>query len=231
MNYPTYPNQSIKKKLFIFDLDGTLADTSLDIAAATNYACRELGLRLIDPALIPAMVGGGINKLLERALGSASSPDRIAKARSFFDQYYQGNMLKHTRLYPGIREVLVSFKDKTLAVLSNKHEPYTLEIVKGLGIAGYFQLVIGGRKDLLPKPAPDSILYILSKLEEKPENAVMIGDTEADIAAAKAAKVLSCAVSYGFRTTDQLNHLHPDMLIDKAAVLQKIFLPLNEKND
>lgn len=208
--------------LLIFDLDGTLAETRQDLTNAVNYAMKQLDRPQLDLATVTSYVGNGVNKLLERAL-QEFTPEEFEKARESFHEFYSAHLLDTTQLYPGVREVLEHYSYKKMAVLSNKSHPYTETIVEKLGIKSYFQVVIGSQPGMERKPSPQSIVGILQQLAVAPGRAVIIGDTASDIDAGKAAGIHTCAVSFGFRSAEELRFHQPDFLIREALELKDIF--------
>lgn len=208
----------MNRQLLIFDLDGTLADTRKDLMEAVNHVRRRFDLSPLSLETVTGYVGDGINKLLERALPNIS-PETLPQARAYFDEYYREHVVDHTRLYPGVAEMLDALNGHPCAVLSNKAQEYTEEIVERLGIRPYFRLVLGGRADFPRKPAPDALRYIMKKMEATPAATLMIGDTKNDILAGKAAGVVTVAVTYGFRSREQLAPYQPDYMIDHPGEL------------
>ncbi|RMF60414.1 MAG: HAD family hydrolase [Calditrichaeota bacterium] len=208
-------------KLYIFDLDGTLADTRKDLAAAVNYARKKLGFPPLSLDQISSFVGDGINKLLERSFPGCSH-EQLIVAKHYFDDYYGQHLVVETRLYPGVREVLHSLNGAMCAVLSNKAQEFTAEIVEKLGLKSHFKLILGSGNVLPRKPSPEPVQYILTQLQISPESAMMVGDTRNDILAGKIAGVTTCGVSYGFRSRQQLEEFKPDFLIDDIRELLKL---------
>ncbi len=208
--------------LLIFDLDGTLVDTRRDLANSVNHTRQAYGLPELGLAEVMQYVGDGVRKLLERSLPNAT-PERVDAALATFREHYGAHLLDHSTLYPGAREVLQHFADKKKAVLSNKPEGFTRTILSGLGIADAFDLVLGG--DSLPvlKPDPAAIHHILTTLGALPEKSVMVGDSPNDIKAGRAAGVLTCAVTYGYRDREELQAEGPDYLIDDLRELTGVF--------
>jgi len=208
-------------QLIIFDLDGTLVNSQYDIADATNYALAQLNRPLITYAEIPAMVGSGIRKLLEIALGKFTA-EELKEARQHFDHHYALNYTNKTKCYPEVEETLVHFKNIKKAVYSNKVHPYTVEIVTKLGLKPQFDLVMGARFDQYkPKPSPEGIHLILDTLKVKAKDAIMIGDSTHDIHAAQAAGLTTCAVTYGYRPIETLMEANPDFVIERMGDLKK----------
>ncbi|HFA47658.1 MAG TPA: HAD family hydrolase [Bacteroidetes bacterium] len=207
-------------ELIIFDLDGTLVNSQFDLADAVNYALKNMGRPLIEYEQVPDMVGSGVRKLLELALGDFTDIE-LGEARKLFDLYYSKNYTNKTACYSGVPETLRYFNKKKKAVYSNKIHAYTVEIISGLGLSQYFDIIMGARPELyLPKPSPEGVLYILNKLNIQPENAIMVGDSTHDIHAAQAAGLRTCAVSYGYRPLPVLEKAKPDFLIDRMEELK-----------
>lgn len=216
-------------ELLIFDLDGTLADTRQDIADAVNHALRKLGYPPLALAEIICNVGDGVGKLLERSLPTGRQK-QVTEAVNLFRQHYRDHLLDHTSLYPGVAEVLRHFRDNKMAVVSNKPEEFTREIVAGLGIADTLDFVLGGDSLAELKPSPEPVLHVLQELATAPAAAVMIGDGLTDIHAGQAAGTLTCGVTYGFRSREELTDAKPDLMIDDITQLMGVLSP-SQKND
>ncbi|MFQ5866225.1 MAG: HAD family hydrolase [bacterium] len=209
--------------LLIFDLDGTLVDTRQDLTNSVNYARNELGFPALELETVIKYVGNGVRKLMERSLPEKQW-DKIEEAIALFQNHYQDHALDFTTLYPGVKETLNHFRHKKMAVISNKPENFSRSILKGLRVESYFDLVLGG--DSLPfmKPSPEPVYKVLHDFAVKPERTVMVGDGVTDIEAGKQAKVLTCAVSYGFRKKELLLTAKPDYLVDSIVELRKLFV-------
>ncbi len=212
----------IEVDLLIFDLDGTLLDTRLDLANAVNYARQNLGQAPLASETVMAYVGDGLRKLLERSL-PAESHARLPDAVALFQEYYGEHLLDYSTFYAGAPEILAYFRPKKMAVVSNKPEEFTMAILAGLKVSSCFQVILGG--DSLPtfKPSPEPLLHVLRHLRISPARTVMIGDSPSDIAAGKAAEVITCAVTYGYRTAEELLAAGPDYLIDGLPRLAALF--------
>ena len=207
--------------LIIFDLDGTLVDSRYDLTDAVNFALKELGHPLITFEQLPSMVGSGIRKLIELALGDFSESDYEA-ARVLFNQYYSENYTNKTTFFKEIPEVLNFFQKKKKAVYSNKAHPFTVKIINDLKLAGHFDMVLGSNPNLYKrKPSPEGIFYILKTLGVDASRAIMVGDSTHDIHAAQQAGVASCAVTYGYRSREILKAAAPDYIIDNILDLKK----------
>ncbi len=185
----------------VFDLDGTLIDSAADLADALNYA---LGLRNLSPfpiSQVKEMVGGGIPKLVERALRAHGvSEVELLPLAADFVKYYRENLTTRTTLYEGAAELLAGLKGegRRIGLCTNKQHSLTIETIEQLGIAQYFSAVAGQQEGRPRKPDAAPLLGVLRALGASPENAVMVGDSGADVECAKAAGVVPVVVSFGY---------------------------------
>ncbi len=211
-----------KIDLFLFDLDGTLADTGRDIAAAVNYALGALNLRPLAPERILTYVGDGVGELIRRCLGPENE-GIFDEVLFVFKEYYDRHLLDTTVLYPGVRESLAAFRNKRKAVLSNKGHHFVLKVLAGLGIRDFFDAVIGG--DVFPykKPDPRVVLPLLDRWGAPPDRTVMVGDGRNDILLAKETGILSCAFLNGLTRREDLLALGPDYTCEDMGELTRIF--------
>ncbi len=201
-------------ELYIFDLDGTLVNSQYDLCDAVNHALSQLGRPLIDISQMPALLGEGITRLLERVL-CTDDPQLVAQSRRHFDAYYHKHYTRKTRPYEGVVEVLEALSWAHKAVCSNKHHDFTKGIIKALGLAPYFDIVLGAQPERYRlKPAPDAIKLILEQLNVSPQHAIIIGDSTHDIEAGHAAGIHTCAVTYGYRPAKLLRQAGADWVID-----------------
>ncbi|MGH9610763.1 MAG: HAD family hydrolase [Bryobacteraceae bacterium] len=199
--------------LLIFDLDGTLIDSSEDLATATNATLENFGQVPLDPYLIYSYVGNGVPMLVRRAFGPHVSEESIRQAVAFFLTFYAAHATDRTCLYPGIREALDRLSaDHTLAILTNKPAAVSREIVSFLGVEDYFVRLYGGDSLAHKKPDPVGIATLMAELGAAPEQSWMIGDSFVDIRAARNAGVRSCGVAWGFQP-DSFAADPPDLLI------------------
>lgn len=208
--------------LLIFDLDCTLADTKYDIALATNYALRALGLPELPPEIIYGYIGNGVEKILERAL-PPSHRQLQPEALRLFGEHYGQHLLDHTRLYPKVRETLEHFRDKKMAVATNKTLRFSLQTLEGLQIRHYFQIVLGGDSTDRLKPDPEPLQRILRALDVIPQRAAMVGDSVSDVLAGKRAGTLTCALTYGLGKREDLEASGPDFIADDFGSLAHFF--------
>jgi phosphoglycolate phosphatase len=215
-------------KLLIFDLDGTLVDTIEDITEAVNYTVQSLGVRRHTADEIKLMVGGGLSKLIERLIPDHSDQGEHVRGRDEavkrFIGYYSKHLLDKSQAYPGVKETLARLQDYRKAVVSNKRETLSREVLDGLGIAGFFDIILGSDSVSEKKPSPVPLLEVLKRMGMTKEEAVIIGDSSFDIEAGKRAGILTIAVTYGYRDRDILKDA--DYMIDSfrelPGVLKKI---------
>lgn len=202
----------------LFDLDGTLADSSADLAGALNDVMGEEGYPALSVPAVTAMIGGGIPLLIERALvahGEKPPQERVAELFPRYREAYVPRAVESTRLFPGVAEVLEQYHAQgvALGVCTNKPEAISRIILEKLGVLSLFGAVIGG--DTLPtkKPDPAPVLEGLSRLGCRPEDGLMVGDSAADAFAAKAAGVRCVLVTFGY-SQDPIEDLPSEGVID-----------------
>ena len=218
-------------RLLIFDLDGTLIDSQLDLAHAVNAMLRHFGRQELSPAAIANYIGDGAPMLVRRALGDPDDSRYMHEALDFFLQYYREHKLDNTTLYPGIREALEAVRwaesngsrlERKFAVLSNKPVRPSAQILEGLGLRDMFVQVYGGNSFATKKPDPMGANALLQETGTPPEQAIIIGDSEIDVITARNAGTWSCGVNYGFRP-DTLKVVPPDVVIDIPRELPLVF--------
>jgi phosphoglycolate phosphatase len=187
-------------RLVVFDLDGTLVDSRRDLAESANALLEACGCGLLEEAAIGRMVGDGAAVLVARAF-AASGCAPPADALQRFLELYNGRLLRFTRTYPGIPEVLPRLAARAMmAVLTNKPIGPTRQILEGLDLAQYFDpdAILGGDGPLPRKPHPDGLRTLLARAAVADGEAVLVGDPLVDLRTARAAGVPCCLVRYGF---------------------------------
>jgi phosphoglycolate phosphatase len=196
------------KPLLIFDLDGTLIDSRLDLANSVNATRDHLGLPTISNETVYSYVGNGVPVLIKRALGEGASEQDLIVAQQFFLDYYRKHMLDFTRLYPGTSDALakLSAAGMQLAVLTNKPVRFSQAIVEGLGVRPYFLHVYGGNSFEQKKPHPMGIETLMAECQVERTKTVMIGDSSVDVLTARNADVRAWGVSYGFQPESLVAH-------------------------
>lgn len=206
--------------LFIFDLDGTLADSKDDIKSAINHAMKSLGMKTLTDAEITEVVGNGITRLFNNMTGK-SEEEKYETIRTYIE-YLESHLLDTTAPFPGVIETLAGIA-KRKAVVTNKLEKMANRVVTALGMADHIDLIVGSDSTPKMKPDPAPIYLALEKLEAAPERTVMVGDTVDDVLSAKAAGVISCGVSYGFGRMEDLKDAGADIIIDSFSDLRLHF--------
>ena len=218
-------------RLLIFDLDGTLIDSQLDLANSVNAMLRHFGRKELSREVIANYIGDGAPMLVRRALGDPDDGRYMHEALDFFLQYYREHKLDNTLLYPGVREALEAVRwaenngirmERQFAVLSNKPVRPSTQILEGLGLRDMFVQVYGGNSFATKKPDPMGANTILQETGMRPEEAIIIGDSEIDVITARNAGTWSCGVTYGFRP-DTLKVVPPDVVIDSPRELPLVF--------
>lgn len=204
-------------KALIFDLDGTLADTFEDLAAAVNHVRGLWGLSPMTVMEVRRQVGHGARMLIRRCVPVCDVD--AEKAHREFLAYYSAHLLDRTRPYPGVVETLEALRDIPMAVLSNKPVAQTRAIVEGLGLAGFFAGVFGGGSFSVMKPDPASTMAVLAFLGVAPEAAWFVGDSEVDVEAARAAGVRVALVTTGLADATAAAALRPDLIVGNLADL------------
>ena len=186
-------------KLLVFDLDGTLADTRLDLAASVNAALAAVGRGSLPPETVVSFVGDGARNLLTRSLAAAGESQPAAAAHdteldaqldaalAAFLAHYREHCLVETRAYPGLARALESLAPYRKAVLTNKPAAPARAILEGLGLAGHFAHVFGGDNPYGQKPDPAALRKLMELEDARPEATLMIGDGVQDLRAARRA--------------------------------------------
>jgi phosphoglycolate phosphatase len=203
-----------RRSLVVFDLDGTLVDSSRDLAGAVNEALAALapGTPPIPEAEVRSFIGDGARILIERSLRRAGLARPPAPRLPLFLERYRRRLLDTTRLYPGVAEGLDRLRDRTLAVLTNKPGDLSRTILEGLGVAARFARILGGGDVPGRKPDPAGLRQLLAGLGVSAEDAVFVGDSAIDVRTARAAGVASAGVLWGFDPAS-LQAEPPDLLL------------------
>lgn len=196
------------KKALIFDLDGTILDTLDDLADALNYALRVHGYPCRTVEEVRQMVGNGIGNLVSRGIQQGReqrSDQEIQAALETFKGYYADHCRDKTKPYDGVLEALDQLKKAgyALALVSNKAD-FAVQELRGVFFPGVFDYVTGERSGVARKPAPEMVHNAQAVLGVAPGECVYIGDSEVDVATARNAGVDMVAVTWGFRTKEDL---------------------------
>ncbi|MGE4170621.1 MAG: HAD family hydrolase [Candidatus Margulisiibacteriota bacterium] len=211
-------------KLIIFDLDGTLINTLPDIHGSLNRTLQAFDYPEQSLDQTKAHVGDGIESLLLRSAGDPNAD--VAQLRTWFRQDYRQHLVNTSAPYPGVEATLTALQtrsDLLMAVLTNKMTEPSKAILERLGLSHFFTHILGPDAYGAHKPDPDGIEWLMEHHQIAPEHTVMVGDGEADLMAAKSAKVRAIAVSYGYRDADSLLRYAPIAVIDRfEAILDVI---------
>jgi phosphoglycolate phosphatase len=211
-------------RALLYDLDGTLIDSTRDIRESVNHTLARFGRPALPLETVADYIGDGVAVLILRALvGRRVSPSGLARKNAeprlddlvrelpkgtdaglleeavrVFRSHYGEHLLDHTTAYDGALETLRTFKERGMsqAVVTNKPAAFSETIVEGLGMSSYVDAVVGGDSTPLKKPAPDPVLAALALLAVAPEHALMVGDREGDVLAGRRAGCGTCRIRY-----------------------------------
>ena len=213
-------------KLVIFDLDGTLIDSRLDLIHSVNAMLRNFGRAELPGEVVASYVGDGAPMLVRRALGDPDDEDFFRRGLEFFLAYYREHKLDYTQVYPGIPEALEQIRSngarRKMAVLSNKPVNPSRAIVDALGLADFFVKVYGGNSFDTKKPDPFGVKTLLQETGTAPANAMIVGDSSIDVLTGRNAGITTCGVTYGF-APHTLCEAPPDVLIETPQELRELF--------
>lgn len=217
--------------LVIFDLDGTLINSQLDLAHSVNAARRQLGLDPLQLSVIATYVGHGAPILLKKAMGAEATETEIAQALEFFLEHYREHALDNTRLYPGVKESLdrLCSAGKRLSILTNKPVAVSRMIVEGLSVARLFFQIYGGNSFPSKKPDPLGVQTLIREAGVSRERTIMVGDSEVDVQTARNSGVRVCGVTYGF-APESFERTPPDLLVNRMEELVEWLLRGNLSN-
>jgi phosphoglycolate phosphatase len=187
-------------QLVIFDLDGTLIDSRLDLAHAVNAMRAHMGREPLEFELIYSYVGNGAPVLMRRALGPEASEAEVERALQYFLAWYGDHKLDNTCLYPGVGDALDRLRAAgiPLAVLTNKPVRISRAIVEGLGVGGHFFRVYGGNSFPEKKPHPIGVDTLMEESGAERAHTLVVGDSGVDVRTARNAGVPVYGVTYGF---------------------------------
>ncbi len=220
-------------KAVVFDLDGTLIDSAPDIAHALNRATEKRGIAPFPLDQVKEMIGGGVPKLVRRALVARGlSDDGLMPLVSDFIAFYRENLTTNTTIYEGGRELLEQLhgEGRRLGICTNKNHELTVEILEQLDLAKYFSAVAGEREGRPRKPDPGPLLEVIGTLGASPEEALMAGDSEADVGCARAANVPSVVVDFGYSRVAP-EALGANAVISKLGDLPQCFSILKRERE
>src|ERR1700726_3058133 len=216
-------------KLVVFDLDGTLIDSRLDLVHSVNAALCHIGRAALPDDVIASYVGDGAPILIQRALGGEVVDDALVRqGLQFFLSYYREHKLDHTTVYAGVKEALSAVQrasngvPRKMAVLSNKPVNPSRAIIEALGLGPFFTQIYGGNSFATKKPDPEGARMLLQEAGVQPEEAVIVGDSHIDMETGSNAGLWSVGVTYGF-APHTLKNSPSDVLVDTPGELAELF--------
>jgi len=220
-------------KLLIFDLDGTLVDSRLDLANSINAMLRNFGKSELPCDVIASYIGDGAPMLVRRSLGDPDDEAFVQQALLFFMGWYREHKLDNTYVYDGVKQALDAIQKSRdgastqgtsalkMAVLSNKPVGPSRAIVEALGLRQYFFQVYGGNSFHTKKPDPTGVQALLEEAGVGVEETVIIGDSDIDVLTARNSGIYSVGVTYGL-APHTLEDAPPDVLIDHPRELADV---------
>jgi phosphoglycolate phosphatase len=207
-------------RLVVFDLDGTLVDSSRDLATSVNAALQRVapGTPELGEDLVRSFIGSGARVLIARSLARTGLPHPVEEVLPVFLEEYRRRLLESTRLYPGAVEALDRLRGRRLAVLTNKPGDMSRTILDGLGVADRFFRIYGGGDLDTRKPDPAGLARLAAEAGVPPGETLMVGDSAIDVRTGRAAGTLTAGVTYGFDTAG-FREDPPDLLVSTLTEL------------
>jgi phosphoglycolate phosphatase len=207
----------LKPRAIVFDLDGTLIDGYGAIEEALAHAMKALGFEAPGRERVKEMVGHGLEKLLEQAVGTDLAPEGVR----LFREYYPNVAVEKSTLLPGVPAVLeeLSGAGFSLSLASNKPLRFSRLILESKGVAGYFRELAGPDSTHAPKPDPAMLHLLMAAMGSTPETTVCVGDMEVDVEFARAGSCRAIVLPTGSRSREYLEASGADLLLDDLAEL------------
>ncbi|MEY2699596.1 MAG: hypothetical protein RIQ52_351 [Pseudomonadota bacterium] len=216
---------SERRRLIALDLDGTLVDSAPDLARSVDALLQHLGKQPVGLAQVHRWIGNGSPMLVRRAMTGEMWPDvdpeGHAEAVEWFHDYYLAHMADTSTLFPGVREGLLMLREAgyLLACVTNKSRPFCAPLLSTLGILDLLDAVACAEDFKRLKPDPEPLLATAARFGVSPQDCVMVGDSENDVAAARAAGFRIVCVPYGYRRCELATELGADAVIDGLDAL------------
>lgn len=228
-----HPIPVARLKLLVFDLDGTLIDSAQDLCNSVNATLAQFGREHLADETIAGFIGNGAMMLVRRsfaaAKGAAADEDLLAEAYKYFLDYYREHKLDYTYAYDGVLEALAALKQLhdlaggtgrkatlAMAVLTNKPVRPARDICAALGLAPYFLNIYGGNSFATKKPDPEGLRALMSEADARPEETVVIGDSQVDVETARNGGAWCIGCTFGL-APESLSKYPPDVLVDSPA--------------
>lgn len=215
-------------KAVFFDLDGTLVDSVPDLAASADIMMTQLGMPERGEARVREWVGNGVERLIHRALcddiDGVADAKLFERARPLFMAAYEKHVCVHSKLYPGVEQGLIGLREAgvRMACVTNKSIDFARPLIEQIGIAQYFESLVGGECVANKKPAPDALLLSAQRLGVHIADSLMVGDSVSDVKAARNAGIPIIAVPYGYNHGHDIHDSNPDQVISTLAELPDI---------
>ncbi|MCK5812895.1 MAG: phosphoglycolate phosphatase [Cocleimonas sp.] len=220
--------QVFTPKLVMIDVDGTLVDSVPDLAWCVDETMKEIGLPIRGEETVRQWVGNGVVRLMERAIANDLNAEHdkalFEKGMPIFNALYADNNAKRSGLYEGVKEGLAYLKSLDLKVgcVTNKDERFTVPILRDLGIIDEFEIIISGDTLEKKKPDPLPLLHAAEQLGIDPKASLMLGDSQSDVKAARAAGFDIICMSYGYNHGEDIQNYNPDAVIDSMTELRDL---------
>lgn len=217
-----------KPQMVLIDVDGTLVDSVPDLAYCVDEMLKTLDMPVRGEERVRHWVGNGVERLVRRGLINDlnGEPDEalFERAMPVFNELYAVNTSTRSCLYPGVKEAMEFLKSTGVKIgcVTNKAAQFTLPIIKDLGIADYFEIVVCGDTLAKKKPDPLPLLHSAEKLGVKPENSLMLGDSMSDVKAARAAGFDIICMSYGYNHGEDIHESNPDAVVDSMEEIKTL---------
>jgi phosphoglycolate phosphatase len=216
-------------KLLVFDLDGTLIDSAQDLCNSVNATLANFGRSPLQDEIIAGYIGNGALTLVRRAFsmddGTDPNDELLSQAYKFFLDYYREHKLDYTYAYEGVLEALDALHKvhdqpdapkRAMAVLTNKPVRPARAICDALGLSPYFQNIYGGNSFSTKKPDPEGLYALMTEAGARPDETVMIGDSQVDVLTARNAGAWSIGCTFGL-APGSLEVIPPDILVDSPV--------------
>jgi phosphoglycolate phosphatase len=202
------------RPLVVFDLDGTLIDSKRDLAESANEMLALYGAQPLAEGDVAAMVGDGARQLVARALEAAAVRADVSAALERFLRIYSSRLFVHTRLYEGVADAVATLEPlAALAVLTNKPEVLTKQLLDGFELSSAFRWVVGGDSGFPRKPDAAGLRFLLEQAGVGPARCLMVGDSMVDLETARGAGTAACVALYGF------GHLRQPIVLDGTEIV------------
>lgn len=217
--------EKLQPGFVLIDLDGTLIDSVPDLAYCVDEMMKQLGMPVRGETAVRDWVGNGVQRLTERALINSveGMPDQalMDKAYPIFLDLYAQNNSQRSKVYDGVVAGLEWMQEQgyRLACVTNKAEAFTIPLLKAKGLHDYFEVIVSGDTCERKKPDPMPLLHAADLLGVAPENALMIGDSQSDVKAARAAGFHIFCMTYGYNHGEDIRNYEPDVVMDSFEEL------------